>query len=150
MSSGPGVRIALRIDSDDRIVDARFETVRFDAAGPVASALCEVMVGATIREVSRISGAAIARLARVPESDPAVRTVHFAKSASLTPFLGRQATAGADITCVCFSIPTADIRSVIARHHLTTVDQVKEHLPASSGCGTCRPEIEQLLAEGGD
>jgi len=147
LSSGPGVRIALRLGAGDLIEDARFVTVRLDAARPIASALCDVMIGATVTEVSRISGAAIARLARVEETRPAVRTVHFAKSAALTPFLGRRACAGPDITCVCFGIATAAIRAVIAEHHLTTVAEVREHLPASAGCGTCRPEIERLLAE---
>ena len=37
------------------------------------------------------------------------------------------------------------LRDVIRRHRLTTVSEVQEHLPAGSGCGTCRPEIQQLL-----
>jgi bacterioferritin-associated ferredoxin len=148
MRSGPGVRIALRVRTVDGVVvieDARFLTVALPAARPFASALCEVIIGATVADVSRISIPAVARLGGATTATQACRVVHFAKSAALTPFLGRSALAGNDITCVCFGIPTVEIRDVIRRHRLTTVSEVQEHLPAGSGCGTCRPEIQQLL-----
>ena len=39
------------------------------------------------------------------------------------------------------------VRETIRKHRLRTVDDVREHLPATKGCGTCRPDVEDLLAE---
>jgi len=145
MSAGPGVRLAFRLGADGRIAEARFQTAAFDAARPIAAALCEALVGATVQEAGRISANAMARLAQVPEGSAAARTVFFAKCASLMPFLGRAAYAGSGITCTCFGIETETIRRTIRKHRLKTVDDIRRHLPATSGCGTCRPEIVDLL-----
>ena len=145
LRSGPAVRITLRVDTARTIVDARFRVVRFDAARPFAAALCDVLVGAGVEDASRISAGAVARLGGSDVVTHAARTVHFAKSAALQPFLGRAAYAGTGITCVCFGVSTDEIRTIIRAHGCRTVDDVRRHLPATQGCGTCRPDVQALL-----
>jgi NAD(P)H-nitrite reductase large subunit len=111
----------------------------------VASALCDVLIGATLDDVARISAGAVAKLAGLDTPSTATRMVHFAKSAALSPFLGRAAYAGTGIVCVCFGISGDEIRNVIRTQCCRSVEDVKRHLPASQGCGTCRPEIQALL-----
>src|SRR6185436_19125758 len=82
MTSGPGVRISLKL-ADDRIAAARFETCALDAARPVAEALCGLLVGATIDDASRFSVIDVARIGSLPPTSAVVRTVHFAKSSAL-------------------------------------------------------------------
>ena len=149
MSAGPGVRIAMRFDDEFRVAAIAFEATSFPAARPVASALCRAILGATLDQASAVSIPDLARMSRLPERSVVVRTVHFAKSAALLPHLGRRARSGPAITCTCFQIETATIRSAILRHRLTTVEDVKRQTKAGSGCGTCRPDLQRLLDESG-
>ncbi len=141
------MRIAFRLGADLCIDRAVFETTRLDDARPVASQLCAALIGVAPEDATRTSATAIARLAGVPQGSAAARTVHYALSDALRPFLGRKARSGPGITCTCFGIETETIVETIRRHDLRTVEDVKRHLPASAGCGTCRPEIQDLLDE---
>jgi bacterioferritin-associated ferredoxin/NifU-like protein involved in Fe-S cluster formation len=144
MTAGPGVRFSLRL-SDDVIVDARFETCRLDDARGAADALCGLIVGATVDDASQFSVLDVARVGSLSPTSPAARTVHFAKSAALQPLLGRRARHGASITCTCFRVPTDLIVATIRRHHVQSVDDLRRHLPATTGCGTCRPDVQRLI-----
>jgi NAD(P)H-nitrite reductase large subunit len=64
--------------------------------------------------------------------------------------LGRRARHGAAVTCTCFNVETHDIVDAIRRHRVTTVDELKRHLPATTGCGTCRPDVQRMIDEAGE
>ncbi len=145
--SGPGVRFHLRVDDDRTIAAAGFELIDFDDAREVAETLCEVLEGATVDEASRLSVTALANVAHRAEGDVAVRICHFARAGALQPFTHPRAQAGEDITCTCFGVATDTIRRLIRTDGLRTVDEVRARLPATRGCGTCRPDVEQLLDE---
>jgi len=149
MTSGPGARIHLRF-ADDVVVEARFETCRLDAARAVAEALCAALVGATFDDAARYSVIDVARLGGVDPVSPAAKLVHYAKSAALRPLLGRRARHGASVTCTCFNVETHDIVDAIRRHRVATVDELKRHLPATTGCGTCRPDVQRMIDEAGE
>jgi bacterioferritin-associated ferredoxin len=147
MSSGPGVRVAFRLDDEMRVEAVGFETAAFDAARPVASRMCRALLGATLDQASALSIPDLAVIAGLPVGHPAVRTVHFAKSKALLPLLGRRAHTGPEITCTCFHVATDAIRAAIRDHRLTTVEQVRERTKAGCGCGSCRPDVQRLLDE---
>jgi bacterioferritin-associated ferredoxin len=144
MSSGPGVRVALRFDGDV-IREARFETCAFDAARPVAEALCAMIEGGTADDASHVSVMDVARVGGVAGASVAARTVHFAKSAALQTLLGRRARHGTSLTCTCFQVPTQEIVATIRRHRVATIESLRAHLPVTTGCGTCRPDVQKLL-----
>jgi assimilatory nitrate reductase catalytic subunit len=59
--------------------------------------------------------------------------------------LNATADAGATV-CSCFRVGRNTIQSVVERERLTTAAQVGERLKAGTNCGSCLPEIRQLLA----
>jgi assimilatory nitrate reductase catalytic subunit len=62
---------------------------------------------------------------------------------------GRPLNAAADMgptVCSCFRVGRNTIQSAAERHCLTTAAQVGERLKAGTNCGSCLPEIRQLLA----
>lgn len=145
MSSGPGIRIALRLVADGTIGTARFRVQRFDDAREVAQRLCELLEGATIDEAARTSARALARLTGRDEEDPVPRQVAFALGAALTPFLGRRARHGSAMVCTCFSIEETVIRELAEQHRCASVEELQEHVPVCMGCGTCRPDVRRLI-----
>jgi bacterioferritin-associated ferredoxin len=146
MTAGPGVRFTLRVDASGQVAEARFETVALDEGRALANALCERLAGSSVAEACAFSLLDVARVAGRGPEDPVVRTVYYARSAALLPFLGRRAPGGPALTCVCFGVTTAALRTAIRVHGLRTVEEVQRHLPAATGCGTCRPDVAALLA----
>ncbi len=144
-TTGPGVRISLVVGTDGRIARAAFESFGVEAARALAESLCTALIGLSAVEAAHVSTAQVAALGGLPPTSTLARLVHFAKSGALRPFLGRRARHGPGVTCTCFGIEASAIVATIRRHGLRTVEQVKQHLPASRGCGTCRPEIQRLL-----
>jgi len=62
---------------------------------------------------------------------------------------GRPLKAAADAgptVCSCFRVGRNTIQAAIERHGLTTAAQVGEEVKAGTNCGSCLPEIRQLLA----
>lgn len=146
--AGPGIRLLLRVDGAGVVADAHFELRRYDTARAAATILCDELIGATVDEAGRVTAHAIAAISGLPPGSSVARSLYYAKSAALRPFLRAAAPPGAEITCTCFAIETQVIRDTIRRHRLKTVDELTAHLPATRGCGTCRPDVEDLLAEG--
>jgi assimilatory nitrate reductase catalytic subunit len=64
--------------------------------------------------------------------------------------LGQPADPAADAgptVCSCFGVGRKRICDAIAKHQLTTAQQVGQQLRAGTNCGSCVPEIKLLLAE---
>ena len=57
--------------------------------------------------------------------------------------------AGA-LVCSCFGVGSHTLRRLIAREGLTDARQVGERLRAGTNCGSCLPEIRELLARARD
>lgn len=51
------------------------------------------------------------------------------------------------IVCSCFSVGRNTICNKINEMHLTTPEQVGEQLQAGTNCGSCIPELHELIAE---
>ncbi len=146
MDPGPGVRLSLRLDGAV-IEAASFEVRAMPAAREAASALCEVLHGATLPQACGISAASIARLARLADDSVGARFAHFAKSAALKPLLQRPEFAALSITCACFSVDEDTIRETARRVGARQVSDLQGHLPVTLGCGNCRPEVEAILRD---
>ncbi len=137
--------IALRVDVDAVIQAAGYELIRFDAAAPCARAVCDAVVGAPAADVDRTTVRAISELAALEPGSPIARAVHAALRGALRPWVAPTSRRGGEIVCACFALERDEVVATIRRHALRTVDEVREHLPATRGCGTCRPDIERLL-----
>ena len=145
LDSGPGVRIALRVDVERIIRAADFQLTAFEAARACAEALCTAIPGASVDDVDRTTARAIARLAGLPDDSAVARSVRFALRGALRAWIAPDARRGGEIVCACFALEREEIVAAIREHDLRTVDDVRAHMPATRGCGTCLPDVEALL-----
>jgi assimilatory nitrate reductase catalytic subunit len=63
---------------------------------------------------------------------------------------GQSPNPAADIgatVCSCFGVGRKTICAAIAKHALTTPQQIGQHLKAGTNCGSCIPELKAILAE---
>lgn len=71
-------------------------------------------------------------------------------SARATILSGRVYSATANEgpkVCACFGVTRDAIRHAIVTHHLTSTAQIRELLRAGGNCGSCVPEIEEILRD---
>ena len=64
--------------------------------------------------------------------------------------IGRSAQPGADAgptVCSCFGVGRNTICNAIRKHGCTTPQQIGQKLRAGTNCGSCVPELKQIIAE---
>jgi NAD(P)H-nitrite reductase large subunit len=51
-----------------------------------------------------------------------------------------------DPICFCFEVPEEEIVKAIHEHKIRSLEECKKHCAASTGCGTCAPDVEAIIA----
>jgi len=150
---GAAMRVSLRIDSTQRIIEARFKAAACGFLIASASELTERIIGQTT--------AAAAAIAQNPEtavleslgSLPASRQ-HCAALACQTVVGAIQAYSDAvrdqwsgdeALICSCFCVSESTIEAEIQRRKLQTVAEVTAACRAGAGCRSCHSLIRDLL-----
>lgn len=49
--------------------------------------------------------------------------------------------------CACFGVTRDAIRHAVVTHHLTSAREIGAHLQAGTNCGSCIPELEEILRD---
>src|SRR5262249_54837638 len=113
------------------------------------SVLTGMLRGLSVEEARRIGLLDVAR-ALESEATPGIGAPAIeALEDALAALEGRPRLAAEQgrLVCHCFHVHDRRIRRAIAEHGLASVDQVRAFTRANSGCRSCRPDIEALLAE---
>lgn len=50
--------------------------------------------------------------------------------------------------CVCFEKSFSEMKKLIDKHHITTVDELKKFFIFGENCRTCLPYVELVLSTG--
>ena len=58
-----------------------------------------------------------------------------------------EAAATGPKICACFGVTRDAVRHAVAIHHLGSVQQIGALLRAGSNCGSCIPELEEILRD---
>jgi NifU-like protein len=149
---GDALTLYLKID-DNRVVDAKFQTFGCGSAIASSSALTEMIKGKTIEEVEKITNKEIVEyLGGLPEQKMHCSVMgREALDKALANWRGvkleeEEETEG-KMVCQCFGISDKLIRKVIQENNLKTVEDVTNYTKAGGGCGSCIPDIEDILKE---
>lgn len=52
-----------------------------------------------------------------------------------------------ETVCFCFEVSKQTLIDIIREHKTATVEEVQKYCQASMGCGSCRKDIEALIAQ---
>ena len=153
LACGDALKIYLKLDDDEKIVDAKFETFGCGSAIASSSALTEMIKGMSIDEASRISNQDIADfLGGLPEEKMHCSVMgREALEKAIAIYRGEEYEDDEDdegrIVCKCFGVTDEKIKRVVRENQLTTVEQVTHYTKAGGGCTACHAEIEDIIAE---
>ncbi len=153
LACGDALKIYLKLDDNENIVDAKFETFGCGSAIASSSALTEMVKGMSIDEASRVSNQDIANfLGGLPEEKMHCSVMgREALEKAIALYRGEEFVDDDDdegrIVCKCFGVTDEKIKRAVKENQLTTIEQVTHYTKAGGGCTACHAEIEDLIAE---
>ncbi|MDH7598238.1 MAG: Fe-S cluster assembly protein NifU [Sedimentisphaerales bacterium] len=152
IACGDALRLTFKLDENGRIKEAKFKTFGCASAIASASVLTEMIKGKTLEEATKITNKDIAQmLGGLPEQKMHCSVMGMeALEAAIEYYRSREKkrpTPEGKIVCTCFGVTDKGIERVIRENGLTTVEQVTNYCKAGGGCGGCKGQIEQILAQ---
>lgn len=148
LACGDALTLTLKVDENERIADAKFQTFGCASAIASSSALTEMIKGMTLEDARKITNADIADfLGGLPKEkmhcsvmgrDALEKAIlHYRGEADRKP--------EGEIVCECFGVTDIEIRRVVAENGLKAVDDVTDFVKAGGGCGNCHDRIESII-----
>ncbi|TIH14881.1 Fe-S cluster assembly protein NifU [Marinifilum sp. JC120] len=151
LSCGDALRLFLKIDDDERIVDAKFQTFGCASAIASSSVLTELIKGMTLDEASKVSNKDIAEaLGGLPKEKMHCSVMgQEALEDAIRKYRGLEAIPApeGEIVCKCFGVTDVQIRRAVQENKLTTLEEVTNFTKAGGGCEDCHGRIQELITE---
>jgi NifU-like protein len=153
LACGDALKLYLKIDPDERIADARFESFGCASAIASSSVLTEMLKGMPVADAQKITNKDIAaKLGGLPREKMHCSVMgQEALKAALRAWRGEAAPADAEdggpLVCRCFGVSEGRIRCTLRANGLRTAEELMHFTKAGGGCGAFGEAIEGIIAE---
>ncbi len=148
LSCGDALKLFLKVNENERIVDASFMTFGCASAVASSSALTEIIKGMTLDEASKLTNEDISDyLGGLPKAKMHCSVMgQNALKKAIADYRGIQIMAKpGEIVCECFEVTDLEIIEAVKGNGLTATEDVTDYLKAGGGCGNCLERIEELI-----
>jgi NifU-like protein len=148
LSCGDALKLFLKVNENERIVDATFMTFGCASAVASSSALTEIIKGMTLTEAAKVTNDDIADyLGGLPKAKMHCSVMgQSALKKAIAHYRGVQILEKpGEIVCECFDVTDLEIIDAVKAHGLETTDDVTDYLKAGGGCGQCLERIQELI-----
>jgi len=148
LSCGDALTFYFKLDENDKIKDAKFQTFGCASAIASSSALTEMVKGLTLEEAKKITNENIAEyLGGLPKEKMHCSVMgRDALEKAITCHLGEpEKEIEGEIVCECFGVTDVEIKRVVKENHLTTIEEVTDYVKAGGGCGNCHDSIQEII-----
>ena len=148
LSCGDALKLMLKVNENERIVDASFMTFGCASAVASSSALTEIIKGMTLDEAAKVTNDDISDfLGGLPKEKMHCSVMgQQALSKAIADYRGIQIEEKpGEIVCECFDVTDLEIIDAVQAHNLTTVDDVTHYTKAGGGCGKCLDRIAEVI-----
>jgi NifU-like protein len=149
LACGDALKLTLKVDSDNKIEDAKFQTFGCASAIASSSALTEMVIGLTLEEAEKITNEDIANyLGGLPRKKMHCSVMgREALQKAIDDFLGHgdAIEQKGEIVCECFGITDLEIENAVIENHLTSIEDVTNFTKAGGGCGQCHEKIQEII-----
>ena len=150
LACGDALRLTFKLDENQRIKEAKFQTFGCASAIASSSALTEIIIGKTLKEAEKLTNKDIASfLGGLPKEKMHCSVLgEQALAAAIANYRGQvlPKPQEGEIVCACFGVTDQEIERVIRENNLKTREEVTNYTKAGGGCESCHDQIESLLA----
>ena len=148
LSCGDALTFYFKLDENDKIKDAKFQTFGCASAIASSSALTEMVKGLTLEEAKKLTNEDIAEyLGGLPKEKMHCSVMgRDALEKAITCHLGEpEKEVEGEIVCECFGVTDLEIKRVVKENHLSTIEEVTDYVKAGGGCGNCHDSIQEII-----
>lgn len=149
ISCGDSLTLYLKIDENNVITDAKFQTFGCGSAVASSSILTELIIGKTVEEAQKITNKDIAEsLGGLPTQK--LHCSVMGKEAlddALEKYTGVKREVDDRVICKCFDVKESTLRHLIKENNLDTIEKIQNYTKACSACQHCREDIEKIMRE---
>ena len=149
LSCGDALKLYLKIDENNIVTDAKFQTFGCGSAVASSSILTEMIIGKHIDDVKKVTNKDIAdRLGGLPPEKMHCSVMgHEALEDALCHYFGEETPESKKdkMVCTCFSVTESQILNAIKENGLKTLDEVTNYTKAGGGCGHCKGDMQAIL-----
>lgn len=150
MACGDALKLMLKLDENERIVDAKFQTFGCASAIASSSALTEMLKGKTLKEAEQITNDQIADyLGGLPKEKMHCSVMgQDALNKAIACYRGEsEKRQEGNVVCECFGVTDLEIERAVQENNLTDIDSVTSYTKAGGGCGNCHDRIQEIIDE---
>ena len=148
IACGDALTFYFKLDENDKIKDATFQTFGCASAIASSSALTEMVKGLTLDEAKTITNDDIAEyLGGLPKEKMHCSVMgRDALEKAITCHLGEpEKEIEGEIVCECFGVTDVEIDRVVRENQLSSIDDVTDYVKAGGGCGNCHDRIQEII-----
>lgn len=149
LNCGDALKLFLKVNENERIIDASFMTFGCASAVASSSALTEIIKGMTLDEAAKVTNDDIADyLGGLPKEKMHCSVMgKAALKKAIADYRGVQILEKpGELVCECFEVTDLEIIDAVKENNLETTEDVTDYLKAGGGCGKCLDRIEEVIA----
>lgn len=150
LACGDALKLTLRIDKAETIVDAKFKTFGCASAIASSSVLTEMVKGMKVSDAANITNEDIAEeLGGLPKEKMHCSVMgREALEAAIADYRGIiLPMAEGEVVCECFGVTDIEIIRAVKESNLKSVEEITNFTKAGGGCGKCEEKLRDLLSE---
>lgn len=148
LNCGDALKLYLKVNENERIIDASFMTFGCASAVASSSALTEIIKGMTLDDAAKVTNDDIADyLGGLPKEKMHCSVMgQAALKKAIADFRGIQILEKpGEMICECFDVTDLEIIDAVKTNGLETTEDVTHFLKAGGGCGKCLDRIEDVI-----
>lgn len=156
LTCGDQLKIYLKIDENNVVTDAKFQTFGCGSAVASSSILTEMIIGKTVDEVRKITNKDIAdELGGLPPEKMHCSVMGYEALEDALKNYKKDGYVALDeinadktnekIICTCFQVTENIIWDAIKQNGLKTVEEVTNYTKAGGACGKCKDAIQDII-----
>ncbi|MCI5132899.1 MAG: Fe-S cluster assembly protein NifU [Candidatus Electrothrix sp. EH2] len=148
LACGDALKLTIKVDENDIIVDAKFKTFGCASAIASSSVLTELIKGMSVDEASKVTNDDIAEaLGGLPKEKMHCSVMgREALEAAIADYRGViLPMAEGEVICECFGVTDLDVIRAIKESGLRSVEEITNFTKAGGGCGKCEDRLREVL-----
>ncbi|MCI5221427.1 MAG: Fe-S cluster assembly protein NifU [Candidatus Electrothrix sp. AR4] len=150
LACGDALKLTIKVDKNQIIIDAKFKTFGCASAIASSSVLTEIIKGMPVDEASEITNEDIAEaLGGLPKEKMHCSVMgREALEAAIADYRGViLPMAQGEVICECFGVTDLEVIRAVQESGLRSVEEITNFTKAGGGCGKCEDRLREILQQ---